>query len=257
MSNYVEQLFSLEGCNALVTGGSSGIGLAMAKALSQAGCKVAILNRNKEKGLEAIKEIDPSGEKSLAVAADVASADQVEAAVSRVEDELGPLDILVNSHGINIRKKSLEFSPEEWQKVLDINLTGVFNCCRSVGSRMLPRKSGRIVNISSIASLVGLTERAPYCASKGGVSLLTKTLALEWAESGVQVNAIGPGFIHTPLTDGLIKSPGFDDKVKALVPLGRVGMPEELVGMMLLLCSPAGNYITGQTIYIDGGWSVW
>ena len=257
MTKITDRLFDLSGKNALVTGGSSGIGLAMAKALFEAGCKVAILNRNREKGLEAIDEIDPSGLESLAVAADVSNPDQVEAAVGQVEDELGPLDILVNSHGINIRKRALEFEPEEWQKVLDINLTGVFNCCRSVGRRMVARKSGRVVNISSIASLVGLTERAPYCASKGGVSLLTKTLALEWAENGIRVNAIGPGFIRTPLIEALIKTPDFDQKVKSLVPLGRVGLPDELTGILLVLCSPAGDYITGQTIYIDGGWSIW
>ena len=257
MPGIMERLFDLEGRNALVTGGSSGIGLAMAKALFQAGCKVAVLNRTREKGLQAVKEIDPAGGGAMAVAADVSHPDQVEAAVELVEKELGPLDILVNSHGINIRKKALDFEPDEWCQVLDINLSGVFNCCRAVGRRMVARKSGRVVNISSIASLVGLTERAPYCASKGGVSQLTKTLALEWAESGIRVNAIGPGFIRTPLIEALIKTPDFDSKVKSLVPLGRVGLPEELVGMMLLLCSAAGDYITGQTIYIDGGWSVW
>lgn len=253
----LEDLFSLKGRRAMVTGGSSGIGLALAQALAQAGVQVAIVNRTEETGRMAAEKIGRQGGKVMALAADVSRPKEVDKAVTRIEDQLGPLDILVNSHGINIRKKALEFDQEEWQRIIDINLGGVFNTCRAVGGRMVGRGRGRIVNISSIAALIGLVGRGPYCASKGGVSQLTKALALEWAASGVTVNAIGPGFIRTPLTEDLLSAPGFDDQLKALVPLGRVGEPKDLIGMLMVLCSPAGDYITGQTIYIDGGWSVW
>lgn len=253
----IEELFDLKGRRAMVTGGSSGIGLAMARALLQAGVEVAIVNRNAESGRKAVAELGREGDRVMAVTADVSQVEEVEAAVERTEEELGPLDILVNSHGINIRKKALDFEAEEWRKVIDINLSGAFYTCQAVGRRMIERGRGRVINISSVASRIGLANLAPYCASKGGLSQLTKTLALEWASQGVTVNAIGPGYIRTPLTVEVFKAPGFAERLKTLVPQGRVGEPEDLIGILLVLCSPAGAYITGQTILIDGGWSIW
>ncbi len=249
-------LFQLKDKVALVTGGSSGIGREIAGALAAAGAQVAIINRTPQAGRQAAEEINQAGGKALACPADVSKEDEVEAAVEAVARELGPPDILVNSHGINLRKAALEFDLAEWRQIIDINLTGVFLACRAVGRLMLERRSGSIVNISSVVSLVGRVGLTPYSASKGGVSQLTRNLALEWAPRGVRVNAVGPGFVRTPLTAPLFNSPEFLEEVTRLVPLGRAGEPRDLTGLVLLLSSPAGAYITGQTIYVDGGWSI-
>ncbi|MGD8562637.1 MAG: SDR family oxidoreductase [Desulfarculaceae bacterium] len=251
-----QELFNLEGMAALVTGGSSGIGLEIARYLARAGVKVGIINRSREKGQQAAEEIKKEGGQAAAFAADVSRENQVEAAVQAAEEELGPLDILVNSHGINIRKDALDFELSEWQQIIDTNLTGAYLTCRTVGRGMVARKWGAIVNISSVVSLVGRPGLAPYSASKGGISQMTRTLAMEWAPYGVRVNAIGPGFIRTPLTEPLFNNPDFLKEVDRLIPLQRGGEPKELVGVALVLCSQAGSYITGQTIYVDGGWSI-
>lgn len=251
----IDRMFDLTGKAALVTGGSSGIGLALAGVLARAGAKVAIVNRNADRGRAAAEELQAEGLDVRSFRADVRDSGQVEAAVAEIEAATGPVDILVNSHGVNHRQQALEFSDEDWGRIIDINLTGVFNTCRAVGRRMVARGEGRVINVSSVAARIGLADRAPYCASKGGVTQLTRALALEWARHGITVNAIGPGFIHTPLIEPLLADPGFQDRVKAAVPLGRIGEPVELGGMVLLLASEAGSYITGQTIYIDGGWT--
>jgi NAD(P)-dependent dehydrogenase (short-subunit alcohol dehydrogenase family) len=250
-------LFDIEGKVGIVTGGSSGIGLSMAKALAQTGVKIAIVNRTVMAGEKAAAEIREHGGIAASFPADVTKKDNVEAVVEAIENEMGAVDILVNCAGINIRKKAVEFGLNEWQQILDTNLTGTFLACQAVGRRMLARGRGRIVNISSVASAIGLEDRAPYCASKGGVSQLTKVLAIEWAPYGVTVNAIGPGYMNTPLIANLMKQPGFQERVRSQVPLGRVGETEDLYGILFVLCSKAGAYITGQTVYIDGGWSIW
>jgi NAD(P)-dependent dehydrogenase (short-subunit alcohol dehydrogenase family) len=252
----IDRLFDLGGKTAVVTGGSSGIGFALAEALARAGVRVAIVNRTRKTGEGAAQKLSSEGREVRAFCADVTDLGQVEAMAEAVESQMGPIEILVNSHGINIRKDALHFPPEEWNEILAINLTGTFYTCQAVGKRMTARGTGRVVNVSSIGSLVGLENRAAYCASKGGVTQLTKVLAMEWAARGVRVNAIGPGFIRTPLIDALLQSPGFDERVKTLVPCQRVGETHDLVGLVLLLCSRAADYITGQTIYVDGGWSI-
>ncbi len=252
-----EEMFDLKGKVAIVTGGNSGIGLSMAQTLAKAGVNVAIVNRRAEEGQKAADSMRDQGGEAQAFPADVSKKDEVEAVIKAVEEQMGPVDILVNSAGINIRKKALEYDLSEWQQILDINLMGTFIACQAVGRRMVDRRKGRIVNISSIAGNIGMTDRAPYCASKGGVSQLTKVLAIEWAPYGVTVNAIGPGFIRTPLISALFKNPDFQEMVRNSTPMGRIGETEDLQGILLVLCSKAGDYITGQTIYIDGGWSVW
>jgi 2-dehydro-3-deoxy-D-gluconate 5-dehydrogenase len=253
----LEKMFSLQGTVALVTGGASGIGFGISQMISDVGGKVAIVDANRENGERAGEVIRKGGGEAISFQCDISKEVEVEEIAQRVEKSLGPVDILVNSAGINIRKKALEFSVAEWQKIIDVNLTGTFLACRAVGKRMVARRSGRIVNIASIGSLIGIGDLGPYCASKAGVSQLTKVLAIEWAPFGVLVNAIGPGRIRTPLTADLIKTEGFDEMIKATVPLQKIGDPEDLVGIVLLLCSSAGSYITGQTVYIDGGWSLW
>jgi 2-deoxy-D-gluconate 3-dehydrogenase len=189
--------------------------------------------------------------------ADISKENEMEKIAAEIEARMGPVDILVNNAGINIRKKAMDFELSEWEQILDVNLTGTFITSRAVAKGMIARRSGRIVNISSVASAIGLVDRAPYCASKGGVSQLTKVLAIEWAPYGITVNAIGPGYMNTPLIANLMDQPDFKALVRSQVPLGRVGETEDLHGIILVLCSKAGAYITGQTIYIDGGWSIW
>ena len=258
MHNHIfEKIFDLKHKVSIVTGGSSGIGLAIARTLGYAGVKVAVVNRTETAGKAAAAGLKAEGIEARAFPCDVSRKKEVEAMADAVEETLGPVDILVNSAGINIRKKALEFEPAEWNQILDINLKGTFLTCQTVGRRMVARRGGHIVNISSIGSFIGLTDRAPYCASKGGVTQLTKVLAIEWATSGVTVNAIGPGYVRTPLITALLKDPGFQEMMNRQVPMKRIAEPEDLQGILLVLCSKAGAYITGQTIYVDGGWSLW
>jgi gluconate 5-dehydrogenase len=252
-----ENLFDLKDKVGIVTGGSSGIGLALAQTLGYAGVKIAIVNRTAAAGKAAAAGLCEEGVEARAFPCDVSRKEDVEAMVAAVEQTLGPVGILVNSAGINIRKKALEFDPAEWDQILDINLKGTFLTCQAAGRRMVERRSGHIVNISSIASFIGLSERAPYCASKGGVSQLTKVLGLEWAAFGVTVNAIGPGYVRTPLITGLLRDPAFQQTVNTQVPMNRIAETQDLQGILLVLCSKAGAYITGQTILVDGGWSIW
>ena len=252
-----EKIFDLKDKVGIITGASSGIGLAVAQTLGYAGVKIAVVNRTKTTGKEAAAGLNDEGIEAKAFPCDVSSKEDVEAMVAAVEQILGPVDILVNSAGINIRKKALEFDLAEWNQILDINLKGTFLACQAVGRRMVERRCGRIVNISSVAASIGLTDRAPYCASKGGISQLTKVLAIEWAASGVTVNAIGPGYVRTPLITGLMEDWGFQKMIESQVPMKRIAETEDLQGILLVLCSKAGAYITGQTIYVDGGWTIW
>ncbi len=252
-----EKIFDLKDKVAIITGGSSGIGLAIAQTLGYAGVKIAVVNRTETAGKKAAFGLNEEGIEAKAFPCDVSRKEDVETMVEAVEETLGPVDILVNSAGINIRKKALEFESAEWNQILDINLKGTFLTCQTVGRRMVERRSGHIVNISSVAAFIGLTDRAPYCASKGGVSQLTKVLAIEWATSGVTVNAIGPGYVRTPLITELLKDSAFQKRIDTQVPMKRIAETEDLQGILLVLCSKAGAYITGQTIYVDGGWSIW
>ena len=252
-----EKIFDLKDKVGIITGASSGIGLAVAQTLGYAGVKIAVVNRTETTGKEAAAGLNDEGIEAKAFPCDVSRKEDVEAMVAAVEKILGPVDILVNSAGINIRKKALEFDLAEWNQILDINLKGTFLACQAVGRRMVERRCGHIVNISSVAASIGLTDRAPYCASKGGISQLTKVLAIEWAASGVTVNAIGPGYVKTPLITGLMEDSGFQKMIESQVPMKRIAETEDLQGILLVLCSKAGAYITGQTIYVDGGWTIW
>jgi NAD(P)-dependent dehydrogenase (short-subunit alcohol dehydrogenase family) len=251
-------LFDLSKKVAIVTGGSQGIGMFIAKGLANMGADVAIVNRRDETGKRAISELKRLyGVNAISIVASVIDSNAVEAMVERVIREFGRIDILVNNAGIIIRSSIEQMSEKEWDQVLDTNLKGSWLCSRAVANYMLPHQKGKIINISSVASMLGLTNRAAYCASKGGVSALTRAMAVEWAKYNIQVNAIGPGFIQTEIHEDLIESdPTRNKRILDCIPMSRFGDPQDVANLAIFLASDASNYLTGQTIYIDGGWSV-
>ncbi|NJK40547.1 MAG: 3-oxoacyl-[acyl-carrier-protein] reductase [Acaryochloridaceae cyanobacterium SU_2_1] len=235
---------------AIVTGASRGIGRAIALALGSEGAKVAVNYAQSSAAAEAVvAEIMAQGGQGIALQADVAQASAVDALCKAVLDQWGQIDILVNNAGITRDTLLLRMKPEDWQAVIDLNLTGVYLCTRAVSKVMLKQRAGRIVNIASVSGQMGLPGQANYSAAKAGVIGLTKTVAKELASRGVTVNAVAPGFIETDMTEGLAAA-----EILNAIPLGRYGQPEEVAGMVrFLVADPAAAYITGQVFNVDGG----
>jgi NAD(P)-dependent dehydrogenase (short-subunit alcohol dehydrogenase family) len=249
-------MFDLSGKVAVVAGGGGGFGHAQALGLADAGADVIVASRKLEHLEPIAKEIQGKGRKSLAIAVDVSEEKSVAAMVDTVLKEFPRIDILVNAHGISIRKPAETFPIDEWQQVMDINTRGTFLCCQAVGQEMIKQKSGRIINLSSVRGRYGLPANyAAYCASKGAVDTLTRTLACEWAKHNVLVNAVAPTVVETPLTmtPEALLNPDFAKSMKARIPMGRWALPEDIVGATIFFASPASNFITGQILYIDGG----
>jgi gluconate 5-dehydrogenase len=241
----------------IVTGGSQGIGFALARGLAKYGCKIIIFNRKTPKGEAAAQSIREGGGSAVHITGDVSQKKSIEEMVEKTLRQQGRIDILVNNAGVNVRKPAVEVSEEDWDTIFSTNLQGLFLCSQIVGRQMILQKGGKIVNVASMGSTFGLVNRAPYCASKAGVAQLTKALALEWAKYHVYVNAIAPGIIQTPLTEAYMQShPERLGTTLRKLPLGYIGKPENLVGATLFLASTASDYITGQTLYIDGGYSL-
>ena len=252
----VVDLFRLDGKTAIVTGGSKGLGYAMAVALAEAGADVAITSRTESEINAAANEIAAeTGRKIVPIVADVASDGDVKRMVETSLDTFGKLDIAVNNAGINARHPAVDFPMEEYLKVVDINLHGVFRVCKAVAPSMIEQGSGSIINISSILDTVSIAGRCAYASAKGGVKMLTKSLALEWAEHGVRVNAISPGPFATPLNKPLLEDPVMNEKFLQRVPVHRWGDPSELGPAAVFLASAASTYATGSILYVDGGWT--
>jgi len=254
MSNY----FDLNGKVAVVTGGAGGIGKALALGLADAGADVVVTSRGIDKLEEVAKQIQAKGRKSLAISADVTNAKSVEDMVENVLKVFTRVDILVNGAGVAIRKPADSFPIDEWQTVMDVNARGTFLCCQAVGRVMIKQENGKIVNISSVRGRYGLPAGyAAYCASKGAVDTLTRTLACEWAKYNVLVNAIAPTVVETELTKELLADVEYAKTMKARIPMGRWAFTEDLVGPCVFFASDASNFVTGQVLYIDGGVTTW
>jgi NAD(P)-dependent dehydrogenase (short-subunit alcohol dehydrogenase family) len=246
-------LLSLEKKNAVVIGGTSGIGLALAKGLAMAGANVVATGRRADLAAAATREIEALGRQSLAQACDVTDPSSIERLRDTVLAHLGPVQILVNCAGQTRRAPTLEMLEADWQALLDVNLTGALRACRAFAPQMIERRYGRIINIASIASFVSLYEVAAYSASKAALMSLTKSLAIEWARHGVCVNAIAPGVFRTDLNASLIEGTERGREFLLRTPMGRFGRVEELVGAAVFLASEAASYTTGHTIVVDGG----
>ena len=243
---------------ALVTGGPSGIGRSIALVLARAAQRIAVLDLDLTSAEQVASDIRKSGDDAFAVRASVSDPAELEQAFAAVDGDFGVLDVLVNNAGITVNKPSLELSIGEWQKVIDVNLSGTFYCSQLAARRMIVQGSGSIVNIGSIYSLVAAPNRVAYCAAKAGIAMMTKTLAIEWAESGIQVNAVAPGYVQTQLTDELVKQGRLDLNTDTRrTPYKRLAQPDEIAEAVLFLASEKASYITGQVLAVDGGWTAY
>lgn len=249
------ELFSLRDKVALVTGAGKGLGKSMALALSESGAHVVVVSRTLSDIEATAREIQENGAKSLPIAVDVTKEEDVVRMVETILREFKTIDILVNNVGTFIGGPFLEFSVDDWHRMLEINLTSTYLCSKAVGKHMVEKQKGKIINISSALGIFGARDSGAYCASKGGVIQLTKALAMEWAKYNINVNSIAPYSLETEKTRTMLE----DEKVKkaliSKIPLGRIGQPSDVSGTVVFLASKASDYITGQVIFVDGGFS--
>lgn len=246
-------LLNLEGKTAVITGGTSGIGRAMSLGLADAGADVVATARRKEQVESTAAEIEARGRKTLRIQSDVCDRASLEALAAATIAAYGKIDILINCAGIIRRTPTLTLAEEEWNSILNTNLTGTLRACQVFGKHMIERGYGRIINIASLNSFVALTEVAAYAASKAAITSLTRSLAVEWSKKGVTVNAIAPGVFITELNEKLLNSTPRGQELLMRTPMGRFGKTEELVGAAVFLASDSASFVTGQTIPVDGG----
>jgi len=250
------ELFDLRGKVALVTGGNGGIGLGIARGLARAGAQVAIAGRNADKHAAAIASLEEQGGQAIGIIADVTDAADVRRMVAETVERLGGLDILIANAGMNIRKAPQDYTIEEWNQIVNTNLTSVFTCCQAVYPEMQRRGGGKIVAIGSMTSLFGFDIASVYAATKGGVVQLAQSLAMAWAKDNIQVNSILPGWIATDLNKAVRESPnGLRERVIQRTPAARWGQPADLAGAAVFFSSRASDFVTGTALPVDGGFS--
>ena len=248
-------LFDLTGRTALITGSTRGIGFALAQGLAEAGAAVILNSRQQDAVTQAVARLQALGLNARGAVFDVADPAGVDAAFEGFDREGLAIDILINNAGIQHRQPMLELSLDDWNRVINTNLTAAFMVGRAAARRMVDRgHGGKIINIGSLTSEAGRATVAPYTVAKGGIKMLSKAMAAEWAQFNIQANSIGPGYILTDMNEALVNNPSFDAWVKSSNPAQRWGRPEELVGTAIFLASGASSYVNGQIIYVDGGW---
>jgi 2-deoxy-D-gluconate 3-dehydrogenase len=248
---------NVAGKTAIVTGAGSGLGKSIALALAQSGADLVITEvpGRIDRAQEVVESVQSYGREAIALKLEVTSVKSIQRMVDTAIKRFSRIDILVNNAGINIPKDALDVTEEDWDRVLDVNLKGVFFCAQAVGREMVKRKSGKIINMASQNGVVGYYQRAAYCSSKAGVVNLTRVLAVEWASHHVNVNAVAPTFVLTPLTEKMFANRSFSREIRRRIPLGRLGKPEDVAGAVVFLASPAADLITGHTLLVDGGWT--
>jgi 2-deoxy-D-gluconate 3-dehydrogenase len=250
----------LDGQVAFVTGAGQGLGQAIAVGLAHAGADIVVteLPGKTENAQETARQIEAAGHRAFCVELDVTQMPLIHAAVDRALEHFGRIDILVNNAGTNIQQWAIDVTEDAWDRIVDTNLKGTFFVSQTIAKRaMIPQQRGKIISLASQMGVVGYYYRAAYCASKAGVVNLTRVLAVEWAQYNINVNAIGPTFILTPLARPMLEDPAFRDEVLNRIPLKRFGSPEDVVGAVVYLASPASDLVTGHTLLIDGGWTAW
>ena len=250
------ELFELRGRVALVTGASKGLGKSMAMALGEAGADIVMVARGPVKLAETEKEVADMGVRTLTVAADVTIPEDVDKMVSQALAKFGKIDILVNNVGTYVGKPIEESTTEDWFNLINTNLTSTYLCCRAVGKHMMERQRGKVVNMAAAIGALGARNSSAYCASKGGVIQLTRALAVEWAKYHITVNAIAPGTMETEITAKMLEDPKVRKALEGKIPMNRIGQPSDLAGTVIFLSASGSDYITGQTIFVDGGFSV-
>ncbi len=248
--------FSLAGKRALVTGGGRGIGRASAVAMAESGAEVVVTSRTSAQLDETVDSIRGQGGKATSILCDISNPSAVRALNEQLLEDNGKIDILVNNAAISPIVKGIEkVEPEEWAQILDVNVNATFGIIRTVGSTMLEQGSGSVVNVSSIAAVRALPRLAPYSASKAALAAMTRSMAVEWARSGVRVNAVAPAYIETEMTAAVNERPRLRQSVVDRTPMGRWGQPEEVAWAVVFLASEAASYVTGHTLFVDGGWT--
>jgi len=247
--------FDLSGKVAIVTGAGRGMGYDITLALAKYGADLVVCSRTVSELERVAEEARGLGSSAMIHQIDICRTSDIERMVEESVKAFGHIDILVNNAGVNIPQWAVDVTEEAWDKIMAVNLKGLFFCAKAVGKVMIQQKKGKIINVSSQSGSVGLPQRAAYCSSKAGVNLLTKVLAMEWAQYNINVNAIAPTFIETPFTKPMFEKEGFREYVLGNIPLGRVGKPEDVVGAVIYLASDASDLVTGHILLIDGGWT--